>query len=113
MGPQCLTIFRNDTTCSVSVFYIAQSSFDWILWFGVFFESVYDTVIIKFPPLVILTVGQKIDAYLCKYMHSCMSKILYVHAKFNLNAQMTIYALYASFPTHMYTHISHARKSIF
>lgn len=80
---------------------------------GFFFESVYDTVIIKFPPLVILTVGQKIDEYLCKYMHSCMSKILYVHAKVNLNAQMTIYALYASFPKHMYTHISHARKSIF
>lgn len=78
-----------------------------------FFVSVYDIVIIKFPPLVISTVGQKIDEYLYKYMHSCMSQILYVHAKLNLNAQMTIYALYASFPTHMYTHISHARMSIF
>jgi len=74
---------------------------------------VCDTVVTKFPPLVILTIGQKIDEYLSKYMHSCMSKILYVHAKLNLNAQMTIYALYASFSTHMYTHISHARMSIF
>lgn len=69
-----------------------------------FFLSVYDTVIINFPPLVILTVGQKIDENLCKHMHSCMSKFLYVHANPSLHAQMTIYALCAFFPTCIYTH---------
>lgn len=37
-------------------------------------------------------------------MHSCMSKFLHVHASPSLNAQMTIYALYAFFPTRVYTH---------
>lgn len=115
MGPQCLTIFPNDFTGLVSSLHIAWSSFEHIVCnFFYYFESVYD-IIINIPPLVILLVGQKIEDYLCKYMHSCMSRILYVHAKLNLNAQTTIYiyVLYTSYPTHVYTHISHARMSIF